>query len=404
MGLVRKELIRPDRQRDVSGDAYRFRHLLIRDAAYDSLPKLERAELHEQFADWLERGAGDRLAELDEITGYHLDQARTYRLDLGPDDDRTRALALRAGRRLAAAGRRTAERDEIPTAVRLLSRAEVLLVEDPGERFDTLIKLVKVVAEQDFSIAMAAAKGAEDVAQGLGELAQRWARLWISGIRQFTDPTFLISDVRAETEEAVRTFDAAGDIDALLDAYEILIFIDLNLAHWQGTIESCRLALDIATAAGRQGRREDFANWLANGLAWGSTDAAESLIVVDGLLASTSRRIARASLLAGMALLRAFLGDRSGAEAAHLEAVSIWDELGHGHSEFRHAFMHYALDDLPEALRLTRLTAVELERRGDTGQRSTMVGLAGVDPCTHRRRRRGSRPRRRRIPTTRRDG
>ena len=84
MGLVRKELIRPDRRRDGGGDAYRFRHLLIRDAAYDSLPKLERAELHEQFADWLERTAGDRLAELDEITGYHLDQARSYRLDLGP--------------------------------------------------------------------------------------------------------------------------------------------------------------------------------------------------------------------------------------------------------------------------------------------------------------------------------
>ena len=109
IGLVRKELIRPDRQRDGSGDAYRFRHLLIRDAAYDSLPKLERAELHERFADWLERGAGDRLAELDEITGYHLDQARSYRLALGPEDDRTRALALRAGRRLASAGRRTAD-------------------------------------------------------------------------------------------------------------------------------------------------------------------------------------------------------------------------------------------------------------------------------------------------------
>ena len=36
-------------------DAFRFRHLLIRDAAYDALPKAARAELHERFADWLER-------------------------------------------------------------------------------------------------------------------------------------------------------------------------------------------------------------------------------------------------------------------------------------------------------------------------------------------------------------
>ena len=34
-------------------DAYRFRHLLIRDTAYEALPKATRAELHERFADWL---------------------------------------------------------------------------------------------------------------------------------------------------------------------------------------------------------------------------------------------------------------------------------------------------------------------------------------------------------------
>ena len=165
MGLVRKELIRPDRRRDTSGEAYRFRHLLIRDAAYDSLPKLERAELHEQFADWLERTAGDRLAELDEITGYHLDQARTYRLALGPDDDRTRALALRAGHRLAAAGRRSADRDEVPTAVRLLTQAEALLVEDPPARFKTLNLLVHVGFDEDLVVSMQVAQRAEEVAR-----------------------------------------------------------------------------------------------------------------------------------------------------------------------------------------------------------------------------------------------
>src|SRR6185369_6770418 len=127
MTLVRKELIRPERRRDDGGETFRFRHLLIRDAAYDSLPKAERAELHERFADWLERTAGDRIADLDEIVGYHLDQARTYRLALGPEDERTRALALRAGRRLAAAGRRAFERDEVRTSIRLLSQAERLL-------------------------------------------------------------------------------------------------------------------------------------------------------------------------------------------------------------------------------------------------------------------------------------
>ena len=53
LALVRKDLIRPDRSLLSAGDAYRFRHLLIRDAAYDALSKAERAELHARFGDWL---------------------------------------------------------------------------------------------------------------------------------------------------------------------------------------------------------------------------------------------------------------------------------------------------------------------------------------------------------------
>ena len=52
--LVRKALIRPDKTQLLGEDGFRFRHLLIRDAAYDALPKATRADLHERFATWLE--------------------------------------------------------------------------------------------------------------------------------------------------------------------------------------------------------------------------------------------------------------------------------------------------------------------------------------------------------------
>src|SRR5207247_5405639 len=101
--LVRKELIRPDRPQLAGEDGFRFRHLLIRDAAYDALPKATRAELHERFAAWLEEH-GSPLVELDEILGYHLEQACRYSAELGlPADDELRAAARR---RLAAARRR----------------------------------------------------------------------------------------------------------------------------------------------------------------------------------------------------------------------------------------------------------------------------------------------------------
>ncbi len=81
--LTRKELIR--RQADASDDDpwFRFRHMLIRDAAYDATPKQRRAQLHERFAEWLEADAGDRFRELEEIVGYHFEQAHRLRTDVG---------------------------------------------------------------------------------------------------------------------------------------------------------------------------------------------------------------------------------------------------------------------------------------------------------------------------------
>src|SRR2546428_268396 len=71
---VRKDLIRPERATFPGEDAYRFRHLLIRDAAYDALPKATRVELHERFAAWLDERGTD-LVEQDEIVGYPPPQA-----------------------------------------------------------------------------------------------------------------------------------------------------------------------------------------------------------------------------------------------------------------------------------------------------------------------------------------
>src|SRR5437763_504104 len=102
--LVRKELVRPDH--GGARDAFRFRHILIRDAAYNALSKLQRAELHERFAIWLEETFPERLSEYEEIIGYHLEQAHGYRASLGPLDDAARAVGLRATDHLASAARR----------------------------------------------------------------------------------------------------------------------------------------------------------------------------------------------------------------------------------------------------------------------------------------------------------
>jgi class 3 adenylate cyclase len=108
--LVGKDLIRQDPPAG-HHQLYRFRHPLIREAAYDALSKRRRAELHASFAMWLEAAVADRVDEYDNIVGYHLQQAYQYRGELSAIPDISvslgRAMAAwqgRAARRSAAAG------------------------------------------------------------------------------------------------------------------------------------------------------------------------------------------------------------------------------------------------------------------------------------------------------------
>jgi hypothetical protein len=130
VALVRKELVRPDRSPILRDDAYRFRHLLIRDAAYDALPKATRAHLHERFAAWLADNA-DLVAERDELLGYHLEQAHRFHAELGDPDE---ALGERAATHLVAAGRRAAALSDFEAVAGLLGRALALGISDPLQR------------------------------------------------------------------------------------------------------------------------------------------------------------------------------------------------------------------------------------------------------------------------------
>jgi class 3 adenylate cyclase len=123
--LLRKGFFVADRD-DPSGRSLRFKHILIRDAAYAGLTKAERAELHERFADFKARTAADRLIEYEEIIGYHLEQAIRHRQQLGLDDERTRALAGRAAQMLGAAGIRALQRGDALTSNRLLERCRAV--------------------------------------------------------------------------------------------------------------------------------------------------------------------------------------------------------------------------------------------------------------------------------------
>jgi predicted ATPase/class 3 adenylate cyclase len=144
--LARKELVNPDKSEPSGDETYRFRHLLIRDAAYAAVPKEARADLHARFAAWLERAAGEHMAEYDEIIAYHLEQAYRYRVDLGPADDEARRLARAAAEHLIAAGRRALERGDARAAEKQLTGALELLPEHSHERHMVVAELGDALA------------------------------------------------------------------------------------------------------------------------------------------------------------------------------------------------------------------------------------------------------------------
>ena len=123
--LTRRSIVHPAPTTEPGDDGYRFHHVLLRDAAYATLTKIDRAALHERVADWLDRdGTGD-----DALAGYHLEQAALSRRDLGVD---AHELAARAGERLGEAGMQVWRQNDVAAAGGLLERALSLL--PPGRR------------------------------------------------------------------------------------------------------------------------------------------------------------------------------------------------------------------------------------------------------------------------------
>jgi class 3 adenylate cyclase/tetratricopeptide (TPR) repeat protein len=119
--LVERGFIEPDELRP---GEYAFRHAMVRDTAYERLPKMGRAELHERLAMWLE-GQGDAEGP-EELVGAHLERAFHLRREVGSVEAHVQELAIRACRALATGGRRAMARGDPAAAEALLARLTAL--------------------------------------------------------------------------------------------------------------------------------------------------------------------------------------------------------------------------------------------------------------------------------------
>jgi class 3 adenylate cyclase/tetratricopeptide (TPR) repeat protein len=212
-GLVRKELIHPTPPTLTGEQAFRFRHLLIRDAAYEALPKQTRAELHERFAGWL--STHGELIELDEVVGYHLEQAHRYHEELARPRPE---LAESAGQRLAAAGVRAAERNDLSGALKLLARAIALLPQGTPEWEAAFLNRLVILNATDGPEADAAVEELERSTDPRLRMHARVARLR-EDIASSTDLD--VAAVSRGVDEARMFFANLGDDRGLAAAAEL---------------------------------------------------------------------------------------------------------------------------------------------------------------------------------------
>jgi hypothetical protein len=276
--LVRRELIRPERAQFAGEDGFRFRHLLIRDAAYEALPKAARAELHERFAGWLEQ-RGEDLVELDEILGYHLEQAAGYKQELGEADA---TLAERAGERLAAAGRRALWRGDNRAAAGLLERA--LELTRPA-RLDVVLELDLAQAhfERDSRKAAAIAAAAAERARAAGdETGELLARVGAAYQRVFFETDPAVDELERLAQKALPRLEQEENHAGLVHVWFALGF---GVANHLGRLEDYVHATEQALRHARlAGQRNSHLFRLDDALAAGPRPADEALHTLDALL------------------------------------------------------------------------------------------------------------------------
>jgi class 3 adenylate cyclase/tetratricopeptide (TPR) repeat protein len=375
--LVRKDLIRPTHADE---DRLCFRHQLIRDAAYDAMPKQVRATLHERFADRLDTHRSARPV-IDEMLGYHLERAVLLRRELGAADAATAQLAARASTSLRAAGRRAAQRDD-PASVRLLERALELSPE--ADRATVLVEFADALqGVGDLQRAGTAAASALRLANETGD-RRIAARARIAQLRVRTDLSVGesgLASMDAAARPLLAELETLGDDEGMVAALQLI-----GEAHVNDFAQSSAYLQRALAVAERTGDRKGAA-FAAGGLglitAFGPVPAPEGIERCRAL----RRRFAdhpgtTAVLLRHEAVLHAMQGRIDESRMLHAEADRIVDDLGSRWLSAIRVFGQWQIELLagaPERAEADARASLELfQQMGATNPGSTAAALLAV--------------------------
>jgi predicted ATPase len=329
--LVRRDLIRPDRSSIGDDDAFRFRHILLRDAAYRSLPKETRAELHERFADWLEGTAPARMDEFEEIVGYHLEQACRFLAELGHAGADAETLAARASERLESAGRRALRRSDRWGAVTLLERAVALAPERGAHRARLLPELGAALIEAgrlgDAGSVLAEARLTADATRN--EAAAARTLVQDQFLRLQLGESAGTEEASAVVERVLPVFRADGDEQGLCSALRLRAWSHWISAEAEAAAAAWEDAARHASAAGLEHERIEVLSWIASSLFFGPMPVTEAIGRCEVIRTEVQGNLpATADVLRPLAGLHAMEGRFDEARSLLASSDAAFEELG----------------------------------------------------------------------------
>lgn len=317
-----------------SGDsegAFEFRHQLLRDAAYASLPKSRRAELHERFADHLEVAFPEGPDELDEITGFHLARAHDYRSELGANDETTLVLAERAALRLSAAGSRAVERGDPRAATRSLQRA-ASLAHDPGARAAIRLRLCNALGDaadtEGYEATMKAGL-ADALAAGDDRIRTRFEHLQTTHAL-LRDPSAVpIQDVIARLTAQGEALETLGDAEGVAECHYQLATVAWIRGDAAEFERWARRSRDDAVDCGNARLVGRATSYVIVALLRGPTPLPDALVELRAMRETTELSASAGSgVRLGEAEMLAYLGRPDEARALADAAAAELDELG----------------------------------------------------------------------------
>ena len=372
--LVRRELLRSAVTDLPRATAYRFLHVLVRDAAYEGLAKASRAAWHERVADWLSDQYGDVVP--DEIVGHHLASAWEYRTQLGPATAQVDELAARAARKLAAAAQRLGLSD-IAAAASLLQRAADMLEPGDPDRVDCLLSLATQRLELgEIDHALEALRTAADAADPRQALR---AQVLMRGGNVLTADSSA-EEWEAVVREAAQRFQEWGDDAGLAEAYHTQADLALCQGDFARGTELVALALTHGEAAGDAGCVARARSLLGVALMFGPTPAEEVIASLDQMVASSGNdpRV-RAEAEQVTCVMHAMCGRSDQARVTSSDARQHLGDVGHGlflanlaqstgHVEELGGDLDTAEDEYARS-------CADLQALGDSAYLSTVAGL-----------------------------